>query len=119
MVSLDEVFYPHRCVIRRSTGAVDPVTKKERFEDLYEGECGLQNGSNGGTSMQGLTYKTFPTLIIPATTIRFATNDEVVVSTENGRVQRFTVEEAEVCDIAGLKVLHGTTLWLKLGEDGE
>lgn len=119
MVNIEDVLYPHTCIVRRSTGRVNPETLKEDFEVLYEGKCGLQYASNGNTSLQGYTYKTFPSVMLPVTTILFATNDEVVVSTENGRVQIFTVETSEVCSIKGLEKLHGTTLWLKLGEDGK
>ena len=118
MVKLEEVLYNHTCIVQRSTGRVNPETLEEEFDILYEGKCGLQYASNGNTSMQGYTYQTFPTVMLPVTTIRFATNDEVVVSTDNGRTQRFTVEQPEVCDLKGLEVIHGTTLWLKLGEDG-
>lgn len=118
MVKLEDVLYPHTCIVRRSTGRVNPDTLKEEFETLYEGKCGLQYSTNGNTSLQGYTYQTFPSVMLPVTTILFATNDEVVVSTENGRVQHFTVETYEVCNIKGIEPLHGTTLWLKLGEDG-
>ena len=118
MVNLEDVLYDATCVVRRSTGRVNPETLQEEFEVLYEGKCGLQYSTNGNTSLQGYTYQTFPTLMLPVTTIRFATNDEVVVSTENGRVQRFTVEQPEECSIKGLEAIHGTTLWLKLGTDG-
>lgn len=118
MVKLEDVLYPHTCIVRRSTGRVNADTLEEEFTTLYEGKCGLQYASNGNTSLQGYTYQTFPTVMLPVTTIRFATNDEVVVSTENGRKQRFTVEQPEECSIEGLDVIHGTTLWLKLGEDG-
>ena len=117
MVDVQSVFYPHSCLIRRTTGNVDPITHEELFDVLYAGKCGLQYSSNGNTSLQGYTYQTFPSIIIPETKQLFVTNDEVVVTTENGRVQTFTVETAEVCDLEGLDKLSGTTLWLKLGED--
>jgi RecA-family ATPase len=106
-------FYPHTCKIERSTGTTDE-NGKEVFLPLYEGECGLQTTyASGQTSLQGGVYFGAPLLVIPDTKTQFFTNDSVMVTDENGRMNRFTVLQAEEIHDAEL---GGTNIWLKKGD---
>lgn len=104
-------FYPHTCVIRRSTGTVDE-NANEVFEPIYEGICGLQRGGNGNTFLQGGQFYDAPLIIIPDSSITVLTNDEVLVTDENGRDMRFTAEQSESVHDAEI---GGCTVWLKTG----
>ena len=105
-------FYPHTCVIRRSTGTVD-ADAKEVFDTIYEGECGLQRGGNGNTFLQGGQFLDAPLIIVPDASITVLTNDEVLVTDENGREMRFTAEQSESVQDAEI---GGCTVWLKTGD---
>lgn len=106
-------FYPHTCVIRRSTGQTD-MLGNEGFDDVYKGICGLQRGGSGNTSLQGgRQYLDSPFIIIPESTIIVLTNDEVLVVDENGREMRFTATQSESFHDEDLK---GTNIWLKVGD---
>lgn len=109
----EDIFYPHTCEIKRSTGATNS-DGDELFEMIYNGRCGLQYHSNGDTSYQGYSYQTFPNLILPEHNILFEINDLVEVYTQNGRKQEFTVENFESTHD---EELSGTTIWLKYGTD--
>lgn len=106
-------FYPETCVIRRSTGQVDPDTRKEVFEPVYSGSCGLQRGGNGNTFLQGGQFLDAPLIILPDASLTVLTNDDVEVTDLNGRVMRFTAEQAEPIHDADI---GGVTVWLKTGD---
>jgi len=83
------------------------------FTTVYEGECGLQRGGNGNTFLQGGQFLDAPLIIIPDPAVIVLTNDEVLVTDENGRQMRFTAEQAESIHDAELA---GCTVWLKTGD---
>ncbi len=106
-------FYPHQCLVRRSTGQVDD-NGDEVFSVVYEGEGGLQYSSGSGhTSLQGGVYYNSPLLVIPDATIIAQTDDRVDVVDENGREYRFTVNQAEAIHDTEI---GGCNLWLKKGD---
>ena len=108
MVELD--FYPHTCVIKRSTGVPNPTTGAEVFTSVHSGECCLQVSNSGDTKLTGLQYKSSPVLMLPITNGVFQINDRVEVTLANTRVIKGTVENFEVfLD----EDLEGTALWLK------
>lgn len=105
-------FYPQTCVIKRTTGETDDLGN-EIFISVFEGNCGLQRGGGGNTFLQGGRYLDAPLIIIEPSDIVFAINDEVIVTDENGRRMRFTIEQYEPVKDDDLS---GTTIWLKTGD---
>ena len=109
----DAFFYPDSCVITRGTGTTTSGGT-EIFSSIYTGKCNVQYSQGGNTSLQGNTYQSTPTLILPLNTCVFKINDIVVVTTSKGRVINYSIEQFE--DIEDTKV-EGTTIWLKQGND--
>lgn len=105
-------FYPHTCTIQRASADLDE-NGNEIFIPIYEGECGLQRGGNGNTFLQGGQFFDSPLIIIPDASVIVLTNDYVVVTDENGRIMRFTAEQAESVHDAEI---GGCTIWLKTGD---
>ena len=107
-----KIFYPDTCEIKRSTGNTDD-DGNEIFDIIYSGSCGVQYGASGNASLQGMSYQTSPTLIIPDDNVSFQTNDTVVVIDAFASILIFTVEHFE--SIHYPEELIGTTIWLKHG----
>lgn len=107
-------FYPHQCLVQRSTGRVDN-NGDEIFDIVYQGYGGLQYSSGSGhTSLQGgIVYYNSPLLVIPDSSISAQPDDFVTVTDENGRKYRFTVNQSEsIHDVE----IGGCNLWLKKGD---
>ncbi len=110
MVSFD--FYPDYCTISKGIGGTTDENGDEVFNVIYSGECNVQFSSGGNTSLKGETYQSTPTLIVPAILSLFSINDNVVVTTRNGRKIESTIEQFETIDDSEV---GGTTIWLKQG----
>jgi len=106
-------FYPHTCVIYRSSGLVNE-NGEEIMDGIQYGICGYDNNEGGNTTFQGIEWKTTPTLSLPDTDILFKINDHVIVNLENGRIIEASVKQIEVQLEEGME---GTTLWLTGGTD--
>ena len=115
ITEFDSFFYPHICVIKRSSGTSD-ILGDEIFNTIYEGVGGLQIGVNGDSRLNGTIYQRVPTLIIPVTNIKFVINDYVIVKLPNGIQENYTVRSAKIELGEGVE---GTTLWLKKGVEDE
>lgn len=110
---IDRFFYPYDCVISRSTEGQDE-NGDEIFDIIYDGECGVQVGTNGDVALQGDIYQRSPCLIIPVTDITFMINDKIVATVENNHKLEYTVKSPRIITEEGIE---GTTLWLKKGTD--
>lgn len=109
----DDIFYPDTCVIKRSTGTVNPSTGEEIFTSLYSGKCGFNLNNSGDTRLQGLEYKSAPKVIIPAYNVLLEVNDTIIVTCWSGRIIEGTVENYDACNHPGMQ---GTTIYLKQAE---
>ena len=110
MVDFD--FYPDTCIISNGAGGTTDEFGNEIFNTIYSGKCNIQFSSGGNTSLKGDTYQSTPTLIVPTITTVFSINDNVVVTTRNGRVINGSIEQHETIDDVDVE---GTTIWLKQG----
>lgn len=109
----DNFYYPDYCLVSRGDGTTDDKGN-ETFTPLYEGVCNIQYSQGGNTSLQGNTYQSTPTLVLPDNDSIFLINDMVLVRTRKGREINYSIEQFE--DIEDEDV-GGTTIWLKQGND--
>lgn len=113
MAEFDDFFYPHKCVVSRSTGDTDDEGDWI-ITELYNGICGLQIGVNGDSTLQGDIYQRQPTLIIPILNIEFKIGDLVIVDLPQSIKEAYTVKSVKIEIGEGVE---GTTLWLKKGNE--
>lgn len=106
------VDYPDKCVIGRSEGEVDE-NGDEIMTERYNGECLLQ--ISGQTRYDGFQFEHEPVLFIPINDIMFDVNDEVVVTTWNGRKMTYTIKDWEAIQDSDFEELNDTCIWLKDG----
>lgn len=106
----DDIFYPDTCVIKRSTGTVNPSTGEEVLTEIYSGKCGFNLNSTGDTTLQGLEYKSAPKVIIPDYETLLKVNDTIIVTCWSGRIVSGTIENYDACNYPGMQ---GSTIWLK------
>ena len=113
MIDKTAFFYPHTCDIYRFT-SIDPSTGAEVSTGVYSGICGLNIGNSGDTALRGDQYMSAYKVIIPTNTVVLRKNDNIDVTSENGRLTKSTIEDFDPCSWNGLE---GITIWLKEGVD--
>jgi hypothetical protein len=113
MIDRTAFFYPHTCVITRYSG-VDASTGVVNDTSVYSGACGLNIGNSGDTTLKGNQLMSAYKVIIPTNTVVLAKEDKIVVTSENGRITKSTIEDFDPCSWAGLE---GITIWLSKGVD--
>lgn len=101
--------YPDLCVISRASGTTDSLGV-ETLTELYNGACEIQYGGSGDTGLRGNSYQSQPTLFIPVSNIGFKINDEIVVTSLNDRISKYSIEQFE-CS----QEFDDTCIWLKGG----
>jgi len=112
MIDRTAFFYPHTCEIYRTT--IDPSTGEDVSTSVYSGICGLNIGSSGDTALHSEHLLSSYRVIIPDNTVVLRKNDNVDVTSENGRLTKSTIKDFDPCSWGGLK---GITIWLKEGVD--
>ena len=109
----ENFFYPHFCVIYRSSNSTD-ANGDEVFGGLFYGICGFDFGGDGNTQLKGSFWQSSPTVIIPDTNVLFQNGDKVIITLDENRVIKASVKQFE---IQKENNLSGTTIWLKEAED--
>ena len=70
---------------------------------------------SGQTRYDGFQFEHEPVLFIPVNNIMFDVNDEVIVTTWNGRKMTYTIKDWEAIQDNDFEELNDTCIWLKDG----
>ncbi len=104
-------WFKHSCVITRISG-YDPVTGDDVTEEIYDGSCLYEEGSNAVVAYE--IVQASPNLYLPDNDAIFKSNDVVVATINKGR--QITAKIDGFRDLDGRNV-RGTKIMLKESRD--